>query len=136
ATVRADGDGLRMCDTASTRCNRFADFRLDPGSRRLVAFTVNGTAIDGRLAGGGRTGTAGGAQVVVLAAYESVTPTDALLVALQISSRDDTIHLDTGRTTYAAGDAPPVPATTAAGTSDVSASATATLILSFPGAKP
>lgn len=124
--------GVEMCSGGS--CSTFSDFEVTDG--RLVAFIVDGNAISERLVTGGETINASGVTGTLVAAYQTVSSNELIVVADINNGRDDQAHLNIYSAEYVDEGGAQSTATDALGAIELRPGSSTTVAVIFEGASP
>lgn len=141
ATVQKDGS-VTLCDDGLADgiepCPTYGDFQAD-ASGKLTNFTVNGTAIDGRLLRpSGETVNAQGATLRVLSGYKSIQ-SDAYFITLEVKAGDAALSVYSFNASYVDPGGAQFSADSLSGISpsdDLQPGASTVVVLAFKGANP
>lgn len=142
-TAKVEKDGsVTLCDDEvvgdSEPCLTYGDFEAD-ASGKLTNFTVNGTAIDGRLLRpNGETVNAQGGTLRVLSGYKSVE-SDAYFITLEVKAGDAALAVYSFDASYVDPGGAQFSADSQNGISpgdDLQPGASTVVLLAFSGANP
>ena len=131
------GGRYKLCDDPAdeTTCTVLGDFKAD-STGKVVAFTVDGKPLQGRLTvGDGQEVKAGGGKFTFLTAYQAI-PSDSLFVAVRMESGKKSLSPDVSLATYRSPDGTVRGATDAMGPTRLDAGSDAIAVFRFDGVKP
>jgi hypothetical protein len=112
----------------------YGDFEVDPDTGRLVNFTVNGTALEGRISVGGQAVTAHGITVAPFTAYQTVVSDDLWVVVDITNNAGQPFSNAAYDSSYVGPDGIQTQAETADAADEIQAGATARALITFLGA--
>lgn len=127
----------KLCDDPADEntCTVLGNFKAD-ATGKIVDFTVDGQALQGRLTvGDGQPVSAGGGKFTFLTAYRATT-SDSLFVAIKMESGKKSLSPNVSLATYISPDGQQRAATDAIGPSRLDVDSDAVAYLRFDGVSP
>lgn len=131
------GASYRLCDDPAdeSTCTVLGNFKVD-ATGKIVDFTVDGKALQGRLTvGDGQKVSAGGGKFTFLTAYRATT-SDSLFVTIKMESGKKSLSPDISLATYLSPDGQQRAATDAIGPNRLDVDSDAIASLRFDGVSP